>query len=140
MIKVNPLFLLLLIELSCILAGGLVFFLLRNRKFRTLYQDALKDLMMTKQIQEDFRKRLAPAQNRAPDVGRGVEQIQRQRGSEGADELEALKAKLRSIEEELESKNHKMKQLQLKFADLEKEYMVLYQQRQNQQQEQPKIP
>ena len=130
----------LLIELSSILACGLVFFLLRSRKFRTLYQDALKDLMMIKQVQEDFRKRLAPTQNRAPDVGRVVEHIQGQRGSEGADELEALKTKLRSVEEELESKNHKMKQLQLKFADLEKEYMVLYQQQQIQQQEQPKIP
>ncbi|HYA88045.1 MAG TPA: hypothetical protein VEI57_13380 [Nitrospirota bacterium] len=139
MIKLNPLYLLILIELSSILAGGLVVFLLKCRKYRTLYQEALKDLMEKKKSQEDLRKTLDPAQNRAPDAGRGAEHIQGQRGTEGADALEALKTKLRSVEDELKSKNHKMELLQLKFSDLEKEYMVLYQQQQSQQQEQPKI-
>jgi predicted nuclease with TOPRIM domain len=140
MIKFNPLYLLLLIELSVMLSGGLVVLLVKYRKYRTLYQEALKDLMGKKQIQEELRKKLALAQNGAPDVGSSAEQRQGQRGAEGADELEALKTKLHSVEEELKSKNHKMEQLQLKFADLEKEYVVLYQQQQSQQQEQPEIP
>jgi len=122
------------------LAGGLVVLLLKYRKYRTLYQEALKDLMEKKQIQDELRKKLALAQNGAPDVGISAEQSQGQRGVEGADELDALKTKLHSFEEELKSKNHKMEQLQLKFADLEKEYVVLYQQQQSQQQEQPEIP
>jgi predicted nuclease with TOPRIM domain len=140
MIKLNPLYILLLIELSVMLAGGLVVLLLKYRKYRNLYQEVLKDLMEKKQIQEELRKKLALAQKGAPDVGSSAEQIQGQRVAEGADELEALKTKLHSVEEELKSKNHKMEQLQQKFADLEKEYVVLYQQQQSQQQEQPEIP
>jgi predicted nuclease with TOPRIM domain len=140
MIKLDPLYLLLLIELAGILAGGLIILLLRYRKYRSLYQEAMKDLMGTKQIQEDLRKKLALARNGAPDVALGAEHIEGHKGAEGADELEALRTKLRSVEEELKAKSHKMEQLQSKFADLEKEYMVLYQQQQSQQQEQPKIP
>ena len=140
MIKLNPLYFLLLIELSIILAVGLVVLLLKYRKYRTLHQEALTDLIKNRQIQEDLHKKLARAQSEAPDVKSGSEQIQGQQGAEGIDELEALKTKLRSAEQELKSKNNKMEQLQLKFADLEKEYMVLYQQQQGQQQEQPKIP
>ncbi len=140
MIKLNPLYLLLLIELSGILAGGLVVLLLRSRKYRSLYQEVLKDLVGAKQIQEDLRKKLALARNSAPDAARGAEHIQAHKGTEGTDELEVLRTKLRSVEEELKEKNHKMEQLQLKFADLEKEYVVLYQQQQSQQQEQPDIP
>lgn len=140
MIKLNPLYLLLLIELSGILAGGLVVLLLRSRKYRSLYQEALKDLVRTNQIQEDLRKKLALARNSAPDVAHGAEHIQGHKGAQEADELEVLRTKLRSVEEELKEKNHKMEQLQLKFSDLEKEYMVLYQQQQSQQQEQPNIP
>jgi len=138
MIKLNPLYLLLLIELSIILSGGLVFSLRRFMKYRTLYQEMLKNLKETKRVLADLHKKPAPAQNGAP-VAEGAEHIQGPRGQEGDNELEALKIKLRSAEEELKSKNNKMEQLQLKFADLEKEYMVLYQQQQSQQ-EQPKIP
>jgi len=140
MIKLNPLYLLLLIELSVLLSGGLIFLLLRFRKYKTLYREALKDLVSAKQLQENLRKKLVLTENGTPNAVLGTEHIQEQRGSEGADELETLRSKLRSIEEELKSKNDKMDQLQLKFSDLEKEYMVLYQQQQSQQQEQPKIP
>jgi hypothetical protein len=37
------------------------------------------------------------------------------------------------VEEELRDKSRKLEQLQSKFADLEEEYVVLYQQQQNQQ-------
>lgn len=139
MIKMDPLYLLLLVELSCILAGCLIILLLRYRKYRSLYQEALKDLSGTKQLQEDLRKKLALARSSTP-VAPAAEQVQEHKGAEGADGVEALRTKLRSVEEELKAKNHKMEQLQSKFADLEKEYMVLYQQQQSQQQEQPKIP
>lgn len=140
MIKLDPLYLLLLIELSCMLTAGLVILLFRSRKYKGLYQEALKDLLGTKQIQEDLRKKLALARTSAPDAARGAEHVQESKGAGGAEELEALKIKLRSVEEELKEKNHKMEQLQLKFADLEKEYVVLYQQQQQSQQEQPDIP
>jgi hypothetical protein len=139
MIKLDPLYLLLLIELSSILAGGLVVLLLKCRKYRSLYQATLKDLMGTKQMQEDLQKKLALARNAAPDTTPAAEQVQEHKGAEGADEVEALRTKLLSVDEELKAKSHKMEQLQSKFADLEKEYMVLYQQQQSQQ-EQPKIP
>jgi predicted house-cleaning noncanonical NTP pyrophosphatase (MazG superfamily) len=139
MIKLNPLYLLLLIELSVILGGGLVVFLLKSRKYISLYREALKDLVGAKQAQEDLRKRLAMARDSVPDIAHKTEQIQEHKGAQEADELEGLRTKLHSVEEELKEKNHKMEQLQLKFADLEKEYMVLYQQQQSQQQ-QPDIP
>jgi predicted house-cleaning noncanonical NTP pyrophosphatase (MazG superfamily) len=139
MIKLNPLYLLLLIELSVILAGGLIVFLLRNRKYISLYREALKDLVGAKQAQEDLRKKLAAVRVSMPEISHNTAQIQEHKGAQEADELEGLRTKLRSVEEELKEKNHKMEQLQLKFADLEKEYMVLYQQQQSQQQ-QPDIP
>jgi hypothetical protein len=49
-----------------------------------------------------------------------------------AQELETLKTKLFSVEEELRDKSRKLEQLQSKFADREKEYMVPYRQQQNQ--------
>jgi len=140
MIKFDPLHLLFLIELSCLLAGGLVVLLLKSRKYQRLYQEALKDLMGAKHMQEDLRKKLAHARDSASDVAHGADQCQGHTGDAEVDMLEALRTKLNAVEEELKSKNHKMEQLQLKFADLEKEYMVLYQQQQSQQQEQPKIP
>ncbi len=139
MIKLDPLHLLLLIELSCILAGGFVIFLFRYRKYRSLYQKTLKDLMGTKQMLDDLRKKLALAKSSAPDVAPGAEHKREHLDAEGAKELDELRTKLHSIEEELKAKNHKMEQLQAKFADLEKEYMVLYQLQQSQQ-EQPNIP
>jgi chromosome segregation ATPase len=140
MIKLNPLYLLLLIELSILLAGGLVVLLLRGRKYRSLYREALKDLVGTKQAQEDLRKKLALVRDGVPAIARNAEHVQGQKSGQEADELEVLRSKLRSVEDELKERNHKMEQLQLKFGDLEKEYMVLYQQQQSQQQEQPGVP
>jgi len=137
MIKLDPLYLLLLIELTCIVAAGLVFFLLRYKKFRILYQETLKGLMEAKQARDDLRKRLT--RSVGPDASLGAEH-NRQEDAEGAKGITELRTKLHVVEEELKAKSHKMEQLKTKFADLEKEYMILYQQQQNQQQEQPKIP
>jgi septal ring factor EnvC (AmiA/AmiB activator) len=139
MIKLDPLYLLLLIELTCIVAAGLVFFLLRYKKFRILYQETLKGLMEAKQARDDLRKRLNIARSAGQDVSLGAE-YNRQEDAEEAKGISELRTKLHAVEEELKAKSHKMEQLKAKFADLEKEYMILYQQQQSQQQEQPKIP
>jgi predicted nuclease with TOPRIM domain len=93
--------------------------------------------MEAKQARDDLRKRLT--RSVGPDASLGAEH-NRQEDTEGAKGITELRTKLHVVEEELKAKSHKMEQLKAKFADLEKEYMILYQQQQNQQQEQPKIP
>ena len=71
MIRIDALYLLLLIELSALLAGGIIFFLIRSRKYRALYQQSMKDLGEARQAQEDLRKRLS-VMSRGADAPDGV--------------------------------------------------------------------
>ncbi len=136
MIRIDALYLLLLIELSVLLAGGIIFFLIRSRKYRALYQQSMKDLGEARQVQEDLRKRLS-ASRRSADAQHMPPAPAAQKSKSvppgGTGELDALRAQLNASTEELKTKTGMLEQLQAKFADLEKEYLILYHQQQKQQ-------
>jgi predicted nuclease with TOPRIM domain len=140
MIKIDALYLLLLIELSFILTGGLTFFWLRSKKYRTLYQHCMKDLAEARQTQEELRKKLSSL-NRSTAAAqmpsRSVVQKSKSVPKEDPEELVDLRAKLGAAVEELKTKTSLLEQLQAKFDDLEKEYLILYHQQQKQQADAP---
>jgi hypothetical protein len=135
MIKIDPLYVLLFIELSCILAGGVVFLLVRSKKYRILYQSTLKNRMDADQTHEDSRKQMTLAQGAAPAAAGAEAQKPEPLSADEAKKPEEFRTKLHEVEKELSEKNRLLEQLQAKFAGLEKEYTVLYQQQQNQQAE-----
>ncbi len=61
--------------------------------------------------------------------------VQKSKTVQGEDtgELDDLRAKLGVAEEELKTKTRHIEELQAKFDDLEKEYLILYHQQQKQQ-------
>jgi hypothetical protein len=132
MIKIDALYLLLLIELACILTSGVVFLLLRLKKYRVLYQSTLKDRAEADQTHGELREQTADA----PGATRAAASAEAQKvepfSADDAQKMEELRTKLREVEEELGEKNRLLVQLQTKFANLEKEYTILYQQQQNQ--------
>jgi len=137
MITFDALYLLLLIELSCILAAGALFFFIRAGKFRKLYLGGLKELGAAKQAQEDLRRQLAAMKNEAS-TRQPAPQASAVRDAKTAPEtdgrIEEIKKLLQAAETALKDKTERMEQLQVKFSDLEKEYMILYHQQQKQQQ------
>jgi len=134
MIPFDALYLLLFIELACMLAAGSVFFYLRTKKFRKLYLGVLKELSASKQVAEDLKKQMvkaagAPAAKpSAPPAPPAPDPIPVDK------RLEEMKKQLGSAETALKEKSEQLDQLQTKFTDLEKEYMILYHQQQKQQQ------
>ncbi len=55
---IDALYVLLLAELSCLLAGA-GFFLIKSRKFRAMYQQSMKELSEARHGQEESGKRLS---------------------------------------------------------------------------------
>ena len=134
MIKIDPLYLLLLIELSCILTIGIFFLLFRVRKYRNQSQDSLKALIASRRIQEDMRKQLTALRNSTTSTSKLETVIQGSEKTVGRlGELEELQAQVKALQEGLKEKTGIYEQLQAKFIDLEKEYMILYHQQQKQQ-------
>jgi len=133
MIKIDPLYLLLLIELSCILTGGIVFLLFRIRKYRNHNQYNLKALSASRQIQEDMRRQLAALRSNTAPTSTPETVVQGAGKTDGKPgELEELRAQVKTLQEGLKEKTGIYEQLQAKFIDLEKEYMILYHQQQKQ--------
>ncbi len=133
MIKIDPLYLLLLIELSCILTGGIVFLLFRIWKYRNQNQDSLKALSASRQIQEDMRKQLAALRSNTAPTSTPEAVVQGSGKTDGKPgELEEFRAQVKTLQEGLKEKTGIYEQLQAKFTDLEKEYMILYHQQQKQ--------
>jgi predicted patatin/cPLA2 family phospholipase len=131
MIKIDPLYLLLLIEFSCILTGGTFFLLSRIRKYRNQNQDSLKALGASRQIQEDMRKQLAALRSNTAPIATPETVVQGSGKTEGKPgELEEFRAQVKALQEGLKEKTGLYEQLQAKFIDLEKEYMILYHQQQ----------
>ncbi len=130
MIKIDPLYLLLLMELSCILTGGVFFLLFRIRKCRSQYRDSLKALSVSRQAQENLRKQLATLSNTTP-ASQPVTAVQGSGKTEGKPEnLDELLPQINALREQLKEKTGAYEQMQAKFTDLEKEYMILYHQQQ----------
>ncbi len=135
MIKIDPLYILLLAEIACILAAGIVMLYLKMRKQRIEHRDALKSLAEAKQQGEELKRKLSVGQL----MGNSEDAAKKTASKKGEEELERLRTMLQEREAQLKEKNGKVEQLEAKLAGLEKEYLVLYQQQQKQQ-EQPDIP
>jgi len=133
MIKIDPLYLMLLMELSCVLTGGIVFLFFRIKKYRNQIQDSLKALSASRQIQEDMRKQLAALRSNRVPTSKPETVVQGPGNTDGKPgELEELRAQVETLQEGLKEKTGIYDQLQAKFVDLEKEYMILYHQQQKQ--------
>ncbi len=137
MIKIDPLYVLLLAELALILAAGIAILYLKMRKYRILHRDTLKSLAEAKQKGEELRQKLSV--EKLMGSSEGDARKSKEPKETGAEELEQLKVKLQETEAKLKEKSGKVEQLEAKISGLEKEYLVLYQQQQKQQ-EQPDIP
>jgi chromosome segregation ATPase len=131
MMTIDPLYVLLLIELSCILVGGIVFLSLRLKKTRKLYLDVLKELNKARQAQEDLRRQLVAARS---DVFPAAPAVRNEQPPDAGKRIDELQAQLLETQNALREKSDHLGQLQVKFSDLEKEYMILYHQQQKQQQ------
>lgn len=134
MIRFDPLYLLLLIELVCILAAGAAWFFLKAGKNRKLYLGALKELSAAKQALEDARKQVRALQSETASRQPATPAARQDKSAaEALGRIEELKKQLLEAETALKDKTSRFDQLQVKFSDLEKEYMILYHQQQKQQ-------
>jgi len=111
MIKIDPLYLLLLVELVCLLAGGLIFLLLRYKKYRAMYQSAIKDLVAAQHREQELQKQLVHARESvaaapapAPSGPTATLSLQ------NAQEIDDLKTKLQETEDSLREKKRKLEQ------------------------------
>ena len=134
MIAINPLYLLFLVELICLLAGGATYYFLKKRSLWKLYLSALKELSAAKQIEEELKKQMAAFKSEAGQKKQAqASHAQKETNIQTDQRLDELKKQLLDAQTALKDKTEKMEQLQVKFSDLEKEYMILYHQQQKQQ-------
>jgi hypothetical protein len=136
MITIDALYLFLLIELACILAAGAIFFFIRAGKYRKLYLGGLKELSAVKQAQEGLRKQPVALKSEVaikPAPPAAVVQNAKTAATPNG-QMEDIKKQLLAAETALKDKTEQLAELQVKFTDLEKEYMILYHQQQKQQQ------
>ena len=136
MIKIDALYFLLLIELLVVLAVTGVTLFLCLKKLRILHEASLQKLddadssmealqnQQAEQLASSSPDQTTPKVVEALDSGIMME----------TKEQEELKSKVTALEEQLQEKEKRIAALQAKYGDLEKEYMVLYQQQQQSQQ------
>ena len=137
MIKINPLYLLLLIELLVIFAGLVVFLVFRDKK-RTLVSQETKQALDTAQAaHRELQKQVAVLSAGASRPGEAAEETAARKTSLSKADTsghDALKREVSILEEKLKEKNKLLIELQAKFDSVEKEYLLLYQQQQAQEQ------
>ncbi len=133
MLSIDALYFLLLMELELVLAAIIVVLVFRGKKFRALHQSIVRELEQERKAQEELKKQLAESHSAAPQP-----QPAETGGTAPASSDEAvaaqekLKIELSAVEAQLKDKTAKLNELQAKFDDLEKEYLILYRQQQKQ--------
>jgi predicted nuclease with TOPRIM domain len=137
MIKIDALYFLLLIELLLVLAVIAVVLLFRGKKVRALYQSIVQEFEQARKTQEELRKQLtetgAAAQQPSGPIDTAAASAE-----EAVIAQEKFKIELSALEGQLKEKTTKLNDLQAKFDDLEKEYLILYRQQQKQEAENSK--
>lgn len=138
MIKINALYFLLLIELLIIFAGLAAFLVVREKKRIMICREIKKSLDSEHTAKEELQKQVA-----ALKAG-GTQQSMNQEGAAAAKtppapnvnakDYDACKMKVAILEEKLKEKTKLLIELQAKFDSVEKEYLLLYQQHQAQEQ------
>ena len=133
MIKIEALYFLLLIELLLVLAGTTALLAFRGKKFKALYKNSMQNFEKESAALKELQKQLAesgtPVQQ-APEAGAAT-------AAPAADtkKFENCKIELSILESKLKEKTTLLNDLQAKFDDLEKEYLILYRQQQKQEAE-----
>ena len=133
MINVDPLYLLLLIELLFILGGAAVYFFLRQKKYGALYQNSVKNLEAAANTTRELELRLSQIQDAGTSQKQGTG-LPETAPLATAQDHENRKIELSICEDKLKEKTRLLVELQSKFDDLEKEYLILYRQQQAQDQ------
>jgi hypothetical protein len=133
MIELDALYFLLLIECIVVLAAVALYFVLRSRKYAALYRSVESGVQGDHTAPEE-----PPVQQAAapPPAGHGVPSAEMQASGTREKELEESRAKVSVLEEEVKENTGALKDLQAKFDDLEKEYLILYHQQQAQEKKQ----
>jgi DNA-binding ferritin-like protein len=137
MITIDALHVLLLSELALVLAVTVVVLAIRGKKFRALHQSIAQELEEAYKAQEELRKQLAETATGAPQQPSETTDTAAA-SSEAAKAHENCKIELSILESKLKEKTTLLNDLQAKFDDLEKEYLILYRQQQKQEAEKPK--
>jgi hypothetical protein len=138
MIKINALYLLLLIELVVIFAGLVAFLVFREKKRIIIYRESKSELESAHAAKEELQKQVAALKAGAAQrsVDKEVAAAAKNRPAQGVDtkDLDACKMEVTILEEKLKEKTKLLIDLQSKFDSVEKEYLLLYQQQQAQEQ------
>ena len=142
MIKIDALYFLLLIELLVVLAVTGATLFLRLKKLRILHEANLEKLdnadssLEALQNQQSEQQASASPGQAAPKIVAVMDPGITMETKELVEtkEQEELKTKVTALEEQLQEKDKRIAALETKYGDLEKEYMVLYQQQQQNQQ------
>ena len=128
MIRLDALLLLLFLEFMVLCAVLVVFLFFRNRKYKLLYRNTLREVTSLKRSSTaPATKKLAGHQN-ADIVGSAAMEktFSNAKYAEVLKEKDFLAAKAAELETRLEEQNRSLDDLQKKHATLEKEYSVLY--------------
>jgi hypothetical protein len=137
MIKINPLYLLLLIELLLIFAGLIAFLVFREKKHIIADGEKRRELDTAHAAQVELQKQIttltAGAARPAAATGETAAGKTPMPKADTSDN-DALKREVAILEEKLKEKNKLLIELQAKFDSVEKEYLLLYQQQQAQEQ------
>jgi hypothetical protein len=139
MIKINALYLLLLIELLVIFAGLVAFLVVRGKKRIILYRENKSELESAhaakEELQEQVAELKASAARAAKQAGKEADAAAKNRPAPGdTKDLDACKMEITVLEEQLKEKTKLLIDLQAKLDSVEKEYLLLYQQQQAQEQ------
>gem|GEM_PF-2838474 len=154
MIKIDALYFLLLIQFSVILLVSAVYLFLKNRMYRALNLKTLKELAEAKNTIKESEMLKAEEHKQRLEVEevqevKATEELQvPQGGGEAVDEdryIEILRdrdeliTKVKEFEDKLQKKTKLLDEIQKKYegkeeeyANLEKEYLILYRRQQDQ--------
>jgi len=136
MIRIDALHFLLLVELLFALAaiaGALAF---RGKKLKALHQGSVQELAQAREAQEQLQKQLAEAGTKMQQPSEAADPAAAPAIPAGdANMHEKCKVELSVVEAKLKEKTTLLNDLQAKFDDLEKEYLILYRQQQKQEQD-----
>lgn len=137
MLTIDPLYVLLLLELALVLAAFAGMLAFRGKKLRALHQSTMRELEEARKAHEELQKQLAGARSEAPQKPSETTNTA-SASADAAKAQENLKIELSVLEGKLKEKTTQLNELQAKFDDLEKEYLILYRQQQKQEAERPK--
>jgi len=139
MIKINALYFLLLIELLAIFAGLIAFLVFREKKRIIIYRESKRELASAHAAKEELQKQMAALKTGAAQQSANGEGATAAKAPPTAridtKDYDACKMEVTILEEKLKEKTSLLIDLQAKFDSVEKEYLLLYQQQQAQDQQ-----